>query len=50
MSKIRTSGVGEYIAKGIATTAIPPLFLPFIATMMRLIQGSGTVAMLTTLQ
>lgn len=47
-SVLRTSGVGEYIAKGIATTAIPPLFLPFIiATMMRLIQGSGTVAMLT---
>ena len=47
-SVLRTSGVGEYIAKGIATTAISPLFLPFIiATMMRLIQGSGTVAMLT---
>lgn len=47
-SVLRTSGVGEHIAKWIATTAIPPLFLPFIiATMMRLIQGSGTVAMLT---
>lgn len=48
-SVLRTSGVGEYIANAIATTSIPPLFLPFIiATMMRLIQGSGTVAMLTS--
>lgn len=45
---LRTSGVGEYIAGLIAETSIPALFLPFmIATLMRFIQGSGTVAMLT---
>ncbi len=45
---LRDSGVGEYIAEYVAKTAIPPLFLPFlIATLMRFIQGSGTVAMLT---
>lgn len=47
-SVLRVSGVGEYIAGYIAKTAIPPIFLPFIiATLMRFIQGSGTVAMTT---
>ncbi|MDO5714809.1 MAG: GntP family permease [Tissierellia bacterium] len=47
-SVLRTSGVGEYIAEFIAKSSIPPLFLPFIiATLMRFIQGSGTVSMLT---
>lgn len=47
-SVLRTSGVGEFIAEKIANSPVPPLFLPFlIATMMRFIQGSGTVAMLT---
>lgn len=47
-SVLRTSGVGEYIAGFIADSNIPILFLPFlIATLMRFIQGSGTVAMLT---
>lgn len=47
-SVLRTSGVGEYIAGFIAESNIPILFLPFlIATLMRFIQGSGTVAMLT---
>lgn len=45
---LRDSGVGEYIAGYIAKTPIPPIFLPFIiATLMRFIQGSGTVAMTT---
>lgn len=45
---LRDSGVGEYIAGFIANSPIPPIFLPFlIATLMRFIQGSGTVAMLT---
>lgn len=48
-SVLRTSGVGEYIAGFIAQSNIPLLFLPFlISTLMRLIQGSGTVAMLTS--
>lgn len=47
-SVLRTSGVGEYIAEHIANSPVPPIFLPFlISTMMRFIQGSGTVAMLT---
>lgn len=47
-SVLRTSGVGEYIAEYIANSPVPPIFLPFlISTMMRFIQGSGTVAMLT---
>ena len=46
---LRNSGVGEYIAGFIADSNIPLLFLPFlISTLMRFIQGSGTVAMLTS--
>ncbi len=46
---LRNSGVGEYIASFIADSNMPVLFLPFlISTMMRFIQGSGTVAMLTS--
>ncbi|MFB4163913.1 GntP family permease [Alteribacillus sp. JSM 102045] len=45
---LRESGSGDYIAEQIAATAIPPVLLPFfIATIVRLIQGSGTVAMIT---
>ncbi|OLS01513.1 GntP family permease [Tissierella creatinophila] len=48
-SVLRTSGVGEYIAGYIAGSKIPLLFLPFlISTLIRFIQGSGTVAMLTS--
>lgn len=48
-SVLRTSGVGEYIAGFIVDSKIPLLFLPFlISTLMRFIQGSGTVAMLTS--
>ena len=45
---IKSAGVGDYIAKGIAATAVPVILLPFlIATLVRFVQGSGTVAMLT---
>lgn len=45
---IKSAGVGDYIAQGIASTAIPVILLPFIiATLVRFVQGSGTVAMLT---
>lgn len=45
---IKTAGVGDYIAQGIAATSIPVILLPFIiATMVRFVQGSGTVAMVT---
>jgi gluconate:H+ symporter, GntP family len=45
---LRDSGAGDYIAKLIAQTSIPAILLPFIiASLVRLIQGSGTVAMIT---
>jgi len=45
---IKTAGVGDYIAKGMAATSIPVIILPFIiATLVRFVQGSGTVAMIT---
>jgi GntP family gluconate:H+ symporter len=45
---IKAAGVGDYIANGIAATAIPVILLPFIiATLVRFVQGSGTVAMIT---
>lgn len=45
---LKDAGVGNYIASGIAKTAIPVILLPFIiATLVRFVQGSGTVAMLT---
>lgn len=47
-SVLRTSGAGDYIAELIAGTALPPILLPFlIATIVRVIQGSGTVSMIT---
>jgi len=46
---LRDSGAGNYIAKLIASTPMPPVLLPFIvATIVRLVQGSGTVAMITS--
>lgn len=46
---LSTSGVGNYIASGISSTAIPVILLPFlIATLLRFVQGSGTVAMITS--
>ena len=45
---IKDSGLGTYMAETLAGTAVPIVILPFlIATAMRFIQGSGTVAMTT---
>ncbi len=45
---IKDAGVGAYIANGIAATHLPVIILPFIiATLVRFVQGSGTVAMVT---
>lgn len=46
---IKSTGVGNYIASAIAATSLPIIILPFIiATLIRFMQGSGTVAMLTS--
>lgn len=46
---VNVSGVGKIIATGVAKAGIPAILLPFvIATLLRLIQGSGSVAILTT--
>ncbi len=45
---IKESGLGNFMAEGLAQTAIPIVVLPLlISTAMRFIQGSGTVAMTT---
>ena len=45
---IADSGLGTYMAEGLAKTSIPIVILPLlISTAMRFIQGSGTVAMTT---
>lgn len=45
---IKDSGFGNFMAEGLAQTAIPIVVLPLlISTAMRFIQGSGTVAMTT---
>ncbi len=45
---IKDSGLGTYMAQGMASANIPIIILPLaIATVMRFIQGSGTVAMTT---
>ena len=45
---IKDSGLGTFMAEGLAKTAIPIIILPLlISTAMRFIQGSGTVAMTT---
>lgn len=45
---IKDSGLGNFMAEGLAQTAIPIFVLPLlISTAMRFIQGSGTVAMTT---
>ena len=45
---IKDSGLGNFMAQGLAQTAIPIVVLPLlISTAMRFIQGSGTVAMTT---
>lgn len=45
---IKDSGLGNFMADGMAQTAVPIIVLPLlISTAMRFIQGSGTVAMTT---
>ena len=45
---LRESGTGDFIAQQIASWPMPAILVPFfIATFVRLIQGSGTVAMIT---
>ena len=45
---LRESGAGEYMGELVAGTGLPAILLPFvIASLVRLIQGSGTVAMIT---
>lgn len=45
---LRTSGVGDALAEAIASTPLPAFLVPFfIATLVRVAQGSGTVAMIT---
>lgn len=47
-SVLRESGAGAEIANQIASLSISPIMIPFvIATLVRLIQGSGTVSMIT---
>ena len=44
----KTTGVGNYIADAITTWGLPAILLPFfIATLVRFIQGSGTVSLIT---
>ncbi|UVI37333.1 GntP family permease [Brevibacterium spongiae] len=45
---LRESGVGDALAAAIASISLPALLVPFlIASLVRLAQGSGTVAMIT---
>lgn len=45
---LRASGSGDFIAEQIASIQMPAILIPFIiASVVRLIQGSGTVAMIT---
>ncbi|MFC3124942.1 GntP family permease [Pseudoroseomonas globiformis] len=45
---LRDSGTGTYIGEWVATLPLPAVLIPFvIASLVRLIQGSGTVAMIT---
>ena len=46
---LRDSGVGQAIGEWVATLPLPTILIPFlIATMVRLVQGSGTVAIITS--
>lgn len=46
---VNQSGVGKILAEAVSKTSIPAILIPFvIATLLRLIQGSGSVAILTT--
>lgn len=45
---LRSSGVGDALAEAIASTPLPAFLVPFlVATLVRIAQGSGTVAMIT---
>ncbi len=45
---LRDSGAGDFIAQQIAELALPAILIPFfVASLVRLIQGSGTVSMIT---
>ncbi|GAA2073358.1 gluconate:H+ symporter [Streptomyces albiaxialis] len=45
---LRASGVGDEMAEAIASWSLPGVLVPFlIASLVRLAQGSGTVAMIT---
>ncbi|WP_417707446.1 GntP family permease [Pseudomonas sp.] len=45
---LRESGGGQYMGELVASLPMPAVLIPFvIATLVRLIQGSGTVAMIT---
>lgn len=45
---LRESGAGDFIAGKIAELPLPAILIPFfVATLVRLVQGSGTVAMVT---
>lgn len=45
---LRDSGAGAHLARQVAALPISPILIPFIvATLVRFIQGSGTVAMVT---
>lgn len=46
---LRDSGVGQYIGEWVSGLPLPVIMIPFlIATMVRLVQGSGTVAIITS--
>ncbi|GAA5168814.1 GntP family permease [Ornithinimicrobium tianjinense] len=46
---LRDSGVGQAIGEWVADLPLPVMLIPFlIATMVRLVQGSGTVAIITS--
>lgn len=46
---LRDSGVGEAIGQWVSGLPLPSILIPFlIATMVRLVQGSGTVAIITS--
>ncbi|HSE70189.1 MAG TPA: SLC13 family permease [Nocardioidaceae bacterium] len=45
---LRDSGVGDELAEAISALSLPGVLVPFlVATLVRLAQGSGTVAMIT---
>lgn len=46
---LRDSGIGDAIGQWVSTLPLPTILIPFlIATMVRLVQGSGTVAIITS--